>query len=110
MHARGLRYRVDQRPSRTVSSRADLVFPRQKVAVYVNGCFWHGCLLHASHPRHNARWWRDKIAANRARDERIDAVLVSEGWEVVRIWEHDDPERAADVIAQLVTRRRSETA
>lgn len=76
--------------------RADLVFPRRKVAVYVDGCFWHSCPVHATKPRNNAQWWADKLAANVARDRDTDEKLLAEGWRVVRIWEHEDPAIAAD--------------
>ncbi len=101
LHAMGLRYRVDQavlkRPRRT----ADLVFTRARVAVFVDGCFWHGCPEHASWPKSNADFWRDKIETNRRRDKDTDDRLEAEGWAVVRIWEHEDPHEAANRIARL---------
>lgn len=72
------------------------MFPRRKVAVYVDGCFWHSCPIHATAPRNNAQWWADKLAANVARDRDTDEKLLAEGWRVVRIWEHEDPAIAAD--------------
>ncbi len=71
------------------------MFPRRKVAVYVDGCFWHSCPVHATKPRNNAQWWADKLAANVARDRDTDTRLIEEGWRVVRIWEHEDPVVAA---------------
>jgi DNA mismatch endonuclease (patch repair protein) len=82
------------------------VFVRARIAVFVDGCFWHGCPLHASWPKSNAEWWRSKIEANRARDRDTDARLTSAGWTVVRVWEHEDPVRAAANIAELVARHR----
>ena len=96
LHRRGLRYFVDRAPLKGMRRRADLVFPRRKVAVYVDGCFWHSCPIHATKPRNNAQWWADKLAANVARDRDTDRRLIDEGWRVVRIWEHEDPTVAAD--------------
>lgn len=95
LHRRGLRYFVDRAPLKGMRRRADLVFPRRKLAVYVDGCFWHSCPVHATKPRNNAQWWADKLAANVARDRDTDTRLIEEGWRVVRIWEHEDPVVAA---------------
>ncbi|MBY4211674.1 very short patch repair endonuclease [Rhodococcus fascians] len=95
LHRRGLRYYVDRAPLKGMRRRADLVFPRRKVAVYVDGCFWHSCPVHATKPRNNAQWWADKLAANVDRDRDTDTRLIEEGWRVVRIWEHEDPVVAA---------------
>ncbi|MBY4205963.1 very short patch repair endonuclease [Rhodococcus fascians] len=95
LHRRGLRYFVDRAPLKGMRRRADLVFPRRKVAVYVDGCFWHSCPVHATKPRNNAQWWADKLATNVARDRDTDTRLIEEGWRVVRIWEHEDPVVAA---------------
>ncbi|MBY3989156.1 very short patch repair endonuclease [Rhodococcus fascians] len=103
LHRRGLRYFVDRAPLKGMRRRADLVFPRRKVAVYVDGCFWHSCPVHATKPRNNAQWWADKLAANVARDRDTDTRLIEEGWRVVRIWEHEDPVVAAQrVVDDLV--------
>ncbi len=75
--------------------RADLVFPRRRVAVYVDGCFWHSCPQHATFPKNNAEWWAAKLAANVQRDRDTDARLQAAGWTVVRVWEHEDPVVAA---------------
>jgi len=72
-----------------VFGRPDFVFPQQRVAVFVDGCFWHGCPRHSTHPRTNAVFWTDKIAKNRARDRLVNRELRHDGWVVVRIWEHD---------------------
>jgi DNA mismatch endonuclease, patch repair protein len=84
---------------------ADVVFPRAKVAVFVDGCFWHGCPEHATWPKANADWWRTKIARNQARDAETDESLRLEGWVSVRVWEHENPAEAASHIALLVRRR-----
>ncbi len=105
---RGLRYRVDLTPPPISRRRADLVFARERVAVYVDGCFWHGCPLHATTPKANAKWWREKLAANVERDRDTDKRLVDAGWAVVRIWEHEEPEAAADRVEAAVLERRSD--
>lgn len=82
--------------------RPDLVMTRHKLAIFVDGCFWHGCPKHGTWPATNAEWWRDKINANRIRDRRLRAQLKRAGWRVVRVWEHEDPERAAMKIRKLL--------
>ncbi|ORL75684.1 very short patch repair endonuclease [Prescottella equi] len=96
LHRRGARFFVDRAPLRGLRRRADLVFPRRRVAVYVDGCFWHSCPQHATSPKNNAQWWADKLAANVDRDRDTDTRLADAGWTVVRIWEHEDPTEAAD--------------
>lgn len=96
LHRRGARFFVDRAPLRGLRRRADLVFPRRRVAVYVDGCFWHSCPQHATSPKNNAQWWADKLAANVVRDRDTDTRLADAGWAVVRIWEHEDPTEAAD--------------
>ena len=91
LHAAGLRYRVDRPPLPGLRRRADLVFGPARVAVYVDGCFWHGCPDHGHTPRSNRDYWDPKLAANRARDRETDARLAAAGWAVVRAWEHEDP-------------------
>ncbi|WP_372504210.1 very short patch repair endonuclease [Actinokineospora diospyrosa] len=102
LHALGLRYRVHQRPVRTVRREADVVFSRAKTAVFVDGCFWHGCPEHATWPKRNAEFWRDKIEGNRRRDRDTDARLAAAGWQVVRVWEHEDPLVAAALVRERV--------
>ncbi|WP_280467229.1 very short patch repair endonuclease [Nocardia cyriacigeorgica] len=99
LHRRGLRYFVDRAPIRGQRRRADVIFPRLRVAVYVDGCFWHSCPEHATYPKNNAEWWAEKLAANVARDRATDAALAAAGWQVIRIWEHEDPVAAADRVA-----------
>lgn len=102
----GLRYRVDAALD-GLRRRADVLFPRVKVAVFVDGCFWHGCPNHGTWPKANAAWWRAKIMANVARDRDTDARLRAAGWRVLRVWEHHDPIRAATRIAAAVQKRAS---
>lgn len=104
LHRRGRRYFVDRAPLPGLRRRADLVFPRRRVAVYVDGCFWHCCPDHATYPKNNARWWEEKLAGNVARDRDTDARLAAAGWTVVRVWEHEDPVAAADRVQEAVDR------
>ena len=89
VHAMGLRYRVATRPLKAVRRSADLVFTRAHVAVFVDGCFWHGCPEHGVMPKSNVAFWRDKLDGNRARDAKQVLTLRSMGWSVIRVWEHD---------------------
>ncbi|WP_267424859.1 MULTISPECIES: very short patch repair endonuclease [unclassified Curtobacterium] len=114
LYARGRRFFVDRRVSSRTRTRADLVFPRVRIAVFVDGCFWHFCEEHAHLPKANAELWRTKLLANRQRDARHDEVLRAEGWKVVRVWEHENPFQAADRVecelalwAQIVDGRRA---
>jgi DNA mismatch endonuclease (patch repair protein) len=91
----GLRFYVHRRPVPELRRAADIVFPRSKVAVLVDGCFWHGCPEHGNTPRANAWYWPDKIARNKSRDADTNARLEARGWTVIRVWEHEDPELAA---------------
>lgn len=106
LHARGLRFRVDRAVLADRRRRADVVFGPAKVAVFVNGCFWHGCPQHATWPKANEDYWREKIETNRLRDRDTDERLGALGWEVVRVWEHEDPVVAADRLEKIVRNRR----
>ena len=102
LHRRGVRYYVDRAPMKGVRRRADLVFPRRKVAVYVDGCFWHSCPQHATFPKNNAQWWAEKLAGNVTRDRDTDTRLTDAGWTVVRIWEHENPMVAANRVQEAL--------
>jgi DNA mismatch endonuclease (patch repair protein) len=102
LHRLGLRYYIHRRPVPGLRRQADVVFPRVKVAVFVDSCFWHGCPEHASWPKSNAQWWRDKIEMTRARDRDTDQRLREAGWLPVRIWEHECLEDAAGRVAAEV--------
>jgi DNA mismatch endonuclease (patch repair protein) len=110
LHRRGLRFRVNVAPEPSLRRRADIVFPRARVAVFVDGCFWHGCPTHASWPVNNGDYWRTKIEGNRARDAETTRRLLSRGWAVVRVWEHEDPDAAADRVAAILAARASSEA
>jgi DNA mismatch endonuclease, patch repair protein len=106
VHALGLRYRVSARPLPGVRRTADLVFTRARVAVFLDGCFWHGCPEHHTVAATNAGYWRDKVTRNRARDAETDRLLAEAGWLAVRVWEHEEPLEAAARVAQVVSGRR----
>ncbi|WP_263485356.1 very short patch repair endonuclease [Mesorhizobium sp. ES1-4] len=98
LHRRGLRFRLHRRLLANSRRTVDIVFPRARVAVFLDGCFWHGCPLHGTWPKNNAEWWREKIEANIARDRDTDRRLQELGWTVVRVWEHETIEAAIDNI------------
>ena len=106
LHRRGLRYRLHRRPIAGLRRQADLVFAGARVAVFVDGCFWHCCPEHATSPKANGAWWAAKLARNVERDRDTDRRLAEAGWTVVRVWEHEDPAAAADRVAALVGKSR----
>jgi DNA mismatch endonuclease (patch repair protein) len=99
LHAVGLRFRLHRRVEGVT---VDIVFPRPKVAVFVDGCFWHGCPEHATFPKSNQDYWLPKLAENMERDERQSNRLKESGWKVIRAWEHEDSKLAAEKIARIV--------
>lgn len=105
LFADGLRYRVNYpvpgRRRRTI----DIAFPGRKVAVFVDGCFWHSCPEHGAEPDHNRGWWREKLARNVARDEETTRILESQGWSVIRLWEHVPVGEAVARVEAVVTER-----
>lgn len=102
LHARGFRFRVDRAVLPDRRRRADIVFGPAKVAVFVDGCFWHGCPKHATWPKANEDYWREKIETNRLRDRDTNERLRALGWEPVRVWEHEDVITAADRLEKIV--------
>lgn len=106
LHGDGYRYRVQYPVPGSPRRRIDVAFPRQKVAVEVKGCFWHGCELHGTWPKSNADWWRSKIQANRERDAEKEELLRQAGWLVLVAWEHDDVDAIALDVEAAVDRRR----
>ncbi|GAB3600208.1 very short patch repair endonuclease [Kineococcus gypseus] len=105
LHRRGLRYLTDATPPGTNRRRADLVFRGARVAVFVDGCFWHSCPVHSAPPKANAQWWRVKLGSITARDRDTDATLTAAGWHVLRVWEHEDVRAAADRVHGVVHAR-----
>jgi DNA mismatch endonuclease (patch repair protein) len=104
LHKAGYRFLVNS-PVSGSRSRPDIVFCRRRVAVFIDGCFWHGCPRHATWPKMNAEWWRNKILGNKARDLRTVRLLRRAGWKVLRIWAHEPPERAVRRIVRLLNAR-----
>ena len=102
VHARGLRFRVDRTIPDAGRARPDLQFSRARVAVFLDGCFWHSCPEHGTMPKRNADWWKAKIRANVERDRRHDREIEAVGWTVLRYWEHEDPRLVADRIEAAV--------
>lgn len=103
LHRRGLRFRKDQQVRiADVRTRPDILFTRARIAVYVDGCFWHRCPDHGTEPRSNTAYWAPKLDGNIRRDRRVDAALAAAGWTVIRIWEHEPPEQAADRVIDAV--------
>ncbi len=93
LHRSGLRFRVDRRPESTIPVRADVVFPRQRLALFIDGCYWHMCPDHCVLPKTRLDFWLPKLQGNRHRDAEVDALLSARGWKVLRAWEHE-PEAA----------------
>jgi DNA mismatch endonuclease, patch repair protein len=104
LHARGLRFRKDLlvRASNGTRVKADIVFTRRRLAVFVDGCFWHGCPEHGHTPKANSHYWAPKLKRNRDRDARVTAALDADGWKVLRIWEHEPLADAVELITEAV--------
>jgi DNA mismatch endonuclease (patch repair protein) len=103
----GLRFRKHQRPIESLRCNADVVFPRERIAVFVDGCFWHGCPEHGRAPRRNSNYWREKLDRNAARDRRNTKALADAGWVVLRYWEHEPVPVVADEVRRKVQTRRA---
>jgi DNA mismatch endonuclease, patch repair protein len=102
LHRSGLRFRKHAVPLPGLRCRADIVFPRQRIAVFVDGCFWHRCPVHESRPKANAGWWQMKLGSNVARDRRNNEALAAAGWEVLRFWTHEPVEAMSEAVALAV--------
>ena len=105
LHARGIRFRKDHPipiPGRR-APKADIAFPRQRVAVFIDGCFWHLCPVHGRQPSSNQQYWGPKLRRNVERDHAVGEALRSAGWRVVRAWEHERPEEIAERVATVLT-------
>ncbi|MFJ7771462.1 very short patch repair endonuclease [Streptomyces sp. NPDC097107] len=107
VHATGLRYRVAARPEPDLRRTADMVFRSAKVAVFVDGCYWHGCPEHYVPPKTNSGYWSEKVVRNVKRDRDTDERLREAGWLVLRFWEHEPSDACADKIAVTVLTRRT---
>ncbi|TKA00170.1 DNA mismatch endonuclease Vsr [Actinacidiphila oryziradicis] len=106
VHAQGLRYRVAARPLPKLRRTADMVFRPAKVAVFIDGCYWHGCPEHYVSPKTNPGYWSAKVVRNVTRDRDTDERLQAEGWTVLRFWEHESAHECAAVIEETVRRLR----
>jgi DNA mismatch endonuclease (patch repair protein) len=109
VHAMGMRYRVAARPLVDVRRTADLVFRRARVAVFVDGCFWHGCPSHHTSPKTNTGYWTRKIEGNNARDRDTTALLKTAGWTVLRFWSHEEPQSVATRIVEVIRSEHEKT-
>ncbi len=109
LHAAGIRYRVDNKLEADLRTRGDIVWRGLRIAVFIDGCYWHGCPLHVTRPKANADWWARKLDGNVTRDRRADTVLAARGWTVLRYWEHDSPAAVAGAIKVEIRRRRATT-
>ena len=103
LHRRGVRFHLDGKLPGLPRRSADLVWRTRKLAVFIDGCFWHGCPEHFVLPKSNSEWWNDKIQRNRTRDTATTQALIAEGWSVIRVWEHANPEIAADAIQRQLS-------
>lgn len=105
IHAAGLRYRVHARPEPALPRRADIVFTKQRIAVFIDGCYWHGCAQHARVPSQaNTDYWQRKLARNIERDIETTSRLQCAGWRVLRFWEHEPPHDVAEAIVRAVNK------
>lgn len=102
LHARGMRFRIHRRD---LPGTPDIVFSRQRVAVFVDGCFWHHCPEHGVMPKNNREWWAEKLAKTRERDDRKDGDLRAMGWAPVHVWEHESVEEMVSTVEEALGRR-----
>lgn len=107
LHGRGVRYRIDVAPEPGMRCKADLLWRGLRLAVFIDGCFWHGCPDHATRPKANEAWWADKLDGNERRDRRTDLDLERLGWTVLRFWEHEEPSTVADAICSALEQLRA---
>jgi len=105
LHARGLRYRTNFPPMASLRRTADIVFTRSKIAVFIDGCFWHSCPQHLAMPKSNVDYWIPKLNRNRLRDAESNELLQTAGWTVLRFWEHESPHHVADAVESVVRAR-----
>jgi len=102
LHGLGLRYRVNVRVEPTLRRTVDIAFTKVKLAVFVDGCFWHGCPVHGTSPKTNSDFWNSKIGATEKRDLETSEALDRLGWKVLRFWEHDNPEESAKQVFEMM--------
>lgn len=109
LHRLGLCYFKHRRPIPGLRCEPDVLFPRIRLAIFLDGCYWHGCAEHGAYPTANADWWRAKFERVRARDLRNDQALRAAGWTVLRVWEHEPPDEAARRVHALIARLRADS-
>lgn len=109
LHRRGFRFRKHVRPIPGLACTVDVLFPTERLALFVDGCYWHSCPEHASYPRLNGEWWRAKLDGTRERDIRNTKALIEAGWHVIRVWEHEHVDAAATLVANALERIRAES-
>ena len=103
LHRSGLRFRKGlQIAAGDVRVRPDIVFTRARLAVFLDGCFWHGCPQHGTRPRHNSTYWSTKLGRNEARDRRVNRALTDAGWTVLRFWEHEPVARVVEEVGRVL--------
>jgi DNA mismatch endonuclease, patch repair protein len=107
LYSKGYRYRVNRAPIPGLRRRADIAFLGAHVAVFIDGCFWHGCPIHGTQAKQNAKFWSEKIGTNKKRDLDTNKRFMASGWEVLRICEHEDPVEATQKIIDMVESRRN---
>jgi DNA mismatch endonuclease (patch repair protein) len=105
LHRMGLRYSIDAKPVKELNRRADILFRSLKIAIFIDGCFWHGCPIHGTQAKANAEFWYTKINRNQERDVHTTEYLEKAGWKVIRVWEHEDPLVASKKIYDIVRKR-----
>lgn len=110
LHAAGLRYRLQVAPVPGLRRTADIVFPRDRIAIFIDGCFWHGCPEHYAPPKANPGFWQDKVERNRARDADTTARFEAVGWAVLRFWTHEPPEAINDSVNSVIADARRPVA
>lgn len=110
LHHLGLRFRKHAQPLKGLRCQADAIFRCEKIAVFVDGCFWHGCPEHGRVPSDRNGYWAAKLGRNMERDQRNNLALASAGWLVLRFWEHSDPAQVALEVQAAVSHRRAQAA
>lgn len=104
LHARGLRFRLHRRD---LPGCPDIVFSSSRVVVFVDGCFWHGCPIHGAKPKTNVDFWKNKLRGNKERDRKVSALLIKDGWQVLRFWEHEVKENTPEIVRSVASALRS---